>query len=122
MQVKDQIKLRMSQLKFTYEDVAGGLGVSEQTVRHWCSGRNFPGKRHTVALESLLDFKLDFSEGASDDLSPREKVIGEIATSLDNVDLETMQAISKLPKALRQQVSALVRSMAASQVTHGMPH
>jgi transcriptional regulator with XRE-family HTH domain len=94
MLVKDQIRIRMEQLKISVAELASRLGVSNQTVRHWLSGRSFPGKSKTPDLERALSFKLDYSEGASNN-------VPTVESSLQATDVETFLAISRLPPEIK---------------------
>ena len=64
MKVKDQLRMRREQLGVTVHELADRLGVSAQAVRHWESGRSFPGKTKTGAIEEALSFTIDWTEGA----------------------------------------------------------
>jgi transcriptional regulator with XRE-family HTH domain len=104
VEVKDQLRLRMEQLKITVPQVAKAIGVSNQSVRHWLSGRSFPGKRHVPALEKYLSFKIDFSEGA---VSPGPTV----ETALERTDIELFLLISKVPAPMKVPLYRLVEEV-----------
>ena len=84
----------MNQLEMPVSDLAERLGVSHQTVRHWLSGRSFPGKRKAPELERALSFKLDYSEGAGQSSQTVE-------SALNKSDVETFLLISRLPPEVK---------------------
>lgn len=95
MLVKDQLRVRMDQLGIPINELAKRLEVSSQSVRHWLSGRSFPGKAKTVALERALSFKIDFSEGGSSKEMP-------VSERLQHTDIETFLMITKLPPDVKE--------------------
>jgi transcriptional regulator with XRE-family HTH domain len=84
----------MEQLDMPVTQLAKQLQVSNQTVRHWLSGRSFPGKRKTPELERALSFKLDYSEGA-------EPHAETVESSLQASDVETFLLINRLPAEVK---------------------
>jgi transcriptional regulator with XRE-family HTH domain len=88
--VSNQIKVRMDQLKMPVTELAKRCGVSNQSVRHWLNGRSYPGKAKIPDLERALSFKLDFSEGAP--------AAGQtVEATLEQQDISIFIAITKLP-------------------------
>ena len=65
MLVKDQIKLRMQELEVSHAQLARLCQTSDQTIRHWTTGRCYPSKKLVPLLEQALSFKVDFGEGAA---------------------------------------------------------
>lgn len=94
MEVKDQLKIRMDELKITPAELARRMAITAQSVRYWLSGRSFPGKAKTAALESALTFKLNFSSATNEHQTTVED-------SLRQTDIETFLAITKLPPQLK---------------------
>ena len=90
MLVKDQLLIRMEELKMPVSELAKRVGVSSQSVRYWLTGRSFPGKAKCSLVEEALSFKLDFSEGSS-----TQSITVEQTLKQSNVN--TLQAISRLP-------------------------
>ncbi|WP_210546754.1 helix-turn-helix transcriptional regulator [Rhodoferax sp. PAMC 29310] len=95
----------MDHLNMPVSELAKRLGVSGQSVRHWLSGRSFPGKAKCNLIEDALTFKLDFSEGESTQSITVEQ-------SLKETGVKTLLAISKLPP----QVQLLFSNLAAEFV------
>ena len=104
MDIKDQLRIRMEELQIPTSELAKRIGASQQTVRYWLSGRNFPGKARTSILERELSFKLDFNEGDE----PRGETVAE---SLRQVDIETFIDFQRLPPHLKHVISTLTRSI-----------
>jgi transcriptional regulator with XRE-family HTH domain len=93
VKVKDQIRIRMDQMGVEIGELAKRLGVSNQSVRHWLSGRSFPGKAQIPGLEQALSFKLDFSEGANQGPT--------VESEMSRTDVEMLLIISKLPPDIK---------------------
>ena len=107
MLVKDQLRVRMDQLEVCTSDLARKLGVSSQCVQHWLTGRNFPAKAKCNLIETVLSFKLDFSEGSPDKGKTVEK-------SIEIIDSKTILLISKLPPAFKVALYSLLEKFAAA--------
>lgn len=114
MKVGQQIQVRMEQLGVSVAELAKRTGVSGQAVRHWISGRSFPGKRHAPVLEQALSFTLDYSEGAA------QKSGRETATAMmDRHDIELMLMISRLAPELRIALRHLVEASLSTGLRSG---
>jgi transcriptional regulator with XRE-family HTH domain len=94
MLVKDQLRIRMEELGVSVRELSERIEVSDQTVRHWLSGRSFPGKSKAPALERALSFKLDYSEGSM----PADATV---ESTMQKTDVETFLAISRLPPEIK---------------------
>lgn len=105
MLIQDQISARMRQLGVDGAWVAKQLEVSEQTVRHWLSGRNRPGKEHGKELERVLGFKIDYSEGENDRLPEMTEF----------VDRKTIEALAKMTPRVRRLFSQLALALSEAQ-------
>lgn len=105
MKVGQQIQVRMDQLGVSVSELAKRIGVSGQAVRHWISGRSFPGKRHAPALERALSFTLDYTEGRA-----RQSGSETAASMMDRQDIELMLLISRLSPAMRIALRRLVEA------------
>jgi DNA-binding transcriptional regulator YiaG len=104
MKVKDQIKARREQLGMSIDELARRLEVSGQAVRHWESGRSFPGKSKAGALEAALSITLDWTEGS------RPAASGNAMAALVNhADIDLLLLICQLPPQAKQLVGDLVR-------------
>lgn len=104
MKVKDQIKARREQLGMTIDELARRLEVSGQAVRHWESGRSFPGKAKAGALEAALSITLDWTEGA------RPISSGTAMSALVNRDdIDLLLLICQLPTQAKELIADLVR-------------
>ena len=104
MKVKDQIRARRDQLGVSVVDLASRMGVTDQAVRHWESGRSNPGKATARRLEQLLDFQLDWSEGARH--SGDQKTINAL---LDQGDIDLLLVICRLPFDAKNLIGELAR-------------
>jgi transcriptional regulator with XRE-family HTH domain len=104
MKVKDQLRTRRQQLGISVNELAGRMGVSAQAVRYWESGRSFPGKAKTSALEGALSMRIDWTEGARD-AAKRPQV----ASLIDPDDVELLLQIARLPPPAKALVASLVR-------------
>lgn len=63
MKVSHQIRHQRESLNLSVGEVAGRVGVSDQAVRHWESGRSYPSKAKAREIERALEFTIDWSEG-----------------------------------------------------------
>lgn len=104
MKIKDQIRARRDQLGVSVVDLAAKLGVTDQAVRHWESGRSNPSKGTAQQLEQLLDFQLDWSEGARH--SGDQKTINAL---LDQRDIDLLLVICRLPFDAKNLIGELAR-------------
>ena len=92
MQIKDQIRARREQLGISLVEMSAKLGVTDQAARHWESGRSNPSKRLARRLEEILDFQLDWSEGARH--SGDAKTVNAL---IDQRDIDLLLVICRLP-------------------------
>jgi transcriptional regulator with XRE-family HTH domain len=104
MKVKDQLRTRRQQLGISVNELAGRMGVSAQAVRYWESGRSFPGKAKTSALESALSIRIDWTEGAR-----AAAKRPQVASLIDPDDVELLLQIARLPPPAKALVASLVR-------------
>ena len=104
MKVKDQLRMRRQQLGISVSELAKRLDVSAQAVRYWESGRSFPGKAKTAALESALSFNIDWTEGAR----AASKRISASAL-IDPNDVGLLLQIARLPPPAKALIAGLVR-------------
>lgn len=105
MKIKDQIKTRRDQLGVSVQELARRVGVSHQAVRHWESGRSYPGKSRAAQVESALSFRLDWTEGVR---SRSERP--DITALLGQEDIDVMMVIRKLPSSVKLQFAGLAQS------------
>lgn len=108
MLVKDQLKVRMAQLKMPVSELAKRVGVTGQSVRHWVDGRSFPSKAKCNLIEEALSFKLDFSEGKSTQSITVEQ-------TLKQTSVNTLLAIDKLPLDVQLLFARLAEEFVALQ-------
>ena len=104
MQIKDQIRSRREGLGLDMLQLAKRVGVTEQAVRHWESGRSYPGKRKMHDVEQALSFSLDWTEGV--------KPAGEgktAAAMIDQGDVNLLLVICKLPLAAKELLGSLAQ-------------
>jgi transcriptional regulator with XRE-family HTH domain len=107
MLVKDQLKVRMDQLEMPVNELAKRIGVSNQTIRHWLNGRNYPTKKHIPDLEKALSMRLDFSEGVGAHRPTAD-------ATLEKADIEIFLLISRMPPEMKSPLLNLAKAMAAA--------
>lgn len=76
----------------TLPDLAKKVGVTEQAVRHWESGRSYPGKATAKVIEQTLDFRIDWTEGAH---TAGDKA--SAAAMINPSDLDLLLLLCRLP-------------------------
>jgi transcriptional regulator with XRE-family HTH domain len=104
MLIKDQIRSRREALRYTPLDVAKKMGISEQAVRHWESGRSYPSKSKMHDLEKVLSFTIDWTEG--------QRAGGGAPTAasmIDQNDIDLLLVICKLPPKAKDLMGDLAR-------------
>lgn len=104
MQIKDQIRARREALDMDMAQLAMRVGVTEQAVRHWESGRSYPSKHKIRALEQALSFTMDWSEG-SNPISEGTTA----ASMIDQADVDLLLVICQLPAQAKEIFGALAR-------------
>lgn len=105
MKIKDQIRSRRESLGMDMLQLARRVGVTEQAVRHWESGRSYPGKSKMHLLETALSFVLDWTEGL--------KPVGEgktAAAMIDEGDVSLLLVICKLPLRVKTLLGELAQA------------
>ena len=104
MRIKDQIQMRREALGLSMKELADRVGVTEQAVRHWESGRSFPGKSKSRLVEEALTFNLDWAEGTP------QVADGKTAAALvDQSDIELLMLIARLPLRAKNAVAEFAR-------------
>lgn len=104
MKVKDQLRMRRTQLGISVGELAKRLGVSAQAVRHWENGRSFPGKSKTAALETALSFNIDWTEGAR--AGAKRPNVNSL---IDPNDVALLLQIARLPPPAKALIGDLVQ-------------
>lgn len=120
MLIKDQIRLRMEELKVKPPELARRLGVSNQTVRYWISGRNDPRKVQIPAIEKALgpgwriDLRGEYEAPVASSPAPipSQGPVPTTAAHLQRRDVELFIMISNLPPGLKQRIWDLVEYLA----------
>lgn len=107
MKVKEQIRTRREQLGMSVEELSKRIGVSHQAVRHWESGRSFPGKSKAPDVEAALSFRIDWTEGIQSRLDRPAAV-----ELMDADDIDMLIHIRKLPPNIKRIMSALAEAYA----------
>ncbi|WP_157615552.1 helix-turn-helix transcriptional regulator [Rhizobacter sp. Root404] len=102
MRIKDQIRLRRDAAGLSLKGLGDRVGVTEQAVRHWESGRSNPGKATARLLEEALNFSLDWSEGAN------RKIDATALSMVQPGDIELLVKIARLPKGAKKALAELV--------------
>ena len=95
MKIKDQIRSRREQLEMEMGELARRVGVTEQAVRHWESGRSFPGKSKAHLVEDALSITLDWTEGVS------RRETSTAASLINHADIELLVTLCKLPVGVK---------------------
>ncbi|MBU3577514.1 helix-turn-helix transcriptional regulator [Polynucleobacter sp. UK-Kesae-W10] len=103
MKVSEQIQARREQLGISINELAKRLEVSGQAVRHWESGRSFPGKSKTVALESILGMSIDWTEGVRS-----KSAKSPISTLVNQGDIDLLLLICRLPPQAKDLIQQFV--------------
>ncbi|HOW46102.1 MAG TPA: helix-turn-helix transcriptional regulator [Rubrivivax sp.] len=104
MQIKDQIRVRREALGMDMHQLAMRVGVTEQAVRHWESGRSYPSKSKIRLIEEALSFTMDWSEGANPVAEGRTA-----AAMVDPKDVDLLLVICKLPLRAKNLLGDLAR-------------
>lgn len=116
MKIKEQIRSRREALGLSMAELAALVGVTETAVRHWESGRSFPGKSKMRAVENALGFVIDWHEG----IPPQGEKPTAIAM-MDEHDIELMMEISRLPKKFKDAIREMVQAhLAILDNLHGL--
>ncbi len=103
MEVKDQLRLRMEELKMSATQLAKRVDVAPQTVRFWLNGRSYPGKTNLHSVEQALSFKLNFSSTAN--------VSGTVEQMLPKTDMDTFLLIQQMPDQLKASFKKLAQDI-----------
>lgn len=104
MQIKDQIRARREQLGISVGELAKRVGVSGQAIRHWESGRSFPGKSKAPAVESALSLTLDWTEGRRADAAQPQ-----MAALVQQEDMDLLMLLCRLPAPFKALLAELAR-------------
>ncbi len=104
MLIKDQIRARREALGMNMSELATRVGVTEQAVRHWESGRSYPRKPMIPLLEEALSFRMDWHEGMDPDSERRTA-----AAMIDQRDVDLLMVICKLPLRAKKLFGDLAR-------------
>jgi transcriptional regulator with XRE-family HTH domain len=102
--IKDQIRVRREALGMNMAQLAMRVGVSEQAVRHWESGRSYPRKPTIPLLEDALSFVMDWSEGAHPETEGKTA-----AAMIDQRDVDLLMVICQLPLRAKELLGELAR-------------
>jgi transcriptional regulator with XRE-family HTH domain len=97
MKIKDQIKSQRERLNMDTTQLAKRVGVTNQAVLHWESGRSYPKKQRMHDVEQALSFELDWTEGLQ---SKREGTTAVAMLAQEDIDL--LLIICKLPFAAKE--------------------
>jgi transcriptional regulator with XRE-family HTH domain len=104
MQIKDQIRARREQLGVSVNELAKRLGVSSQAIRHWESGRSFPGKSKAPGVEAALSFTLDWTQGKRADATK-----SQMAALLGQGDIDLLMLLCRLPAPFKALLTNLAQ-------------
>lgn len=111
MQIKDQIRARREQLGISVSELAKRVGVSGQAIRHWETGRSFPGKSKAPDVEAALSFTLDWTEGRRADAAQPQ-----MAALVKQEDMDLLMLLCRLPAPFKALLSDLAKLQLASIV------
>lgn len=100
MKVSHQIRHQRESKGMTVSALAAKVGVTEQAVRHWESGRSYPSKGKAREVERALEFAIDWSEG--------QRAAGDgdsSATAMINPrDLDLLLLLCRLPADFKRAI------------------
>lgn len=113
MQIKDQIRARREQLGISVAELAKRVGVSGQAIRHWESGRSFPGKSKAPDVETALSFSLDWTEGRRVDAAQPQ-----MAALIQQGDIDLLMLLCRLPAPFKAVLADLARMQLDAIVGH----
>jgi len=105
MELKDQIRLAREAMALDQKELADLVGVSKQSVIWWETGTHTLRPNRQKQLEEFFGIKLDVTGSASDAQSVTA------ASRIDRQCFSMAKAISDLPKADRELVLMLIRSL-----------
>lgn len=111
MQIKEQIRARREQLGVSVSELARRVGVSAQSVRHWESGRSFPGKSKAPHVESALSFTLDWTEGKRTSAAQPQ-----MAALVAQGDIDLLLLLCRLPTPFKDLMTDMARMHLAAIV------
>lgn len=75
----DRLQLMQRERGYTNRYIATVLGVNENTVSRWVSGKRQPGKLSLYQLAALLEVSIEYIEGLTDDKTPPPSDIGDLS-------------------------------------------
>lgn len=104
MQIKDQIRARREQLGVSVAELAKRVGVSGQAIRHWESGRSFPGKSKAPFVETALSFTLDWTEGRKASAAQPQ-----MAALIEQGDIDLLLLLCRLPAPFKALLTELAQ-------------
>ena len=104
MQIKDQIRARREQLGISVAELAKRVGVSGQAIRHWESGRSFPGKSKAPSVETALSFTLDWTEGRKATAAQPQ-----MAALIEQGDIDLLLLLCRLPAPFKALLTELAQ-------------
>ena len=102
----DNFNFYISQLGYTQKDIAEKLGVTQQAVNTWATGKNVPRMDKAQKLAQILNVKIsDLTESRVQRDSVREIIerrpdLQEVMELLSKCDKEKVDAISKIIRVL----------------------
>jgi transcriptional regulator with XRE-family HTH domain len=105
MQIKDQIRARREQLGISVQELAKRVGVSGQAIRHWESGRSFPGKSKAPSVEAALSFTLDWTEGRKATAAQPQ-----MASLIEQGDIDLLLLLCRLPAPYKALLTGLAQA------------
>ena len=105
MQIKDQIRARREQLGISVQELAKRVGVSGQAIRHWESGRSFPGKSKAPSVETALSFTLDWTEGRKATAAQPQ-----MASLIEQGDIDLLLLLCRLPAPYKALLTGLAQA------------
>lgn len=93
----------------SFGQLALRIGVTEQAVRHWESGRSYPGKSKAKIVEEALGIQLDWTEGEGH--GDRETA----ASMIRHADIELLIKLCQLPMEIKMLFGKLADQYAGAQ-------
>lgn len=81
----DRLQRLQKEKGYTNRYIAAVIGVNENTVSRWVSGKRQPGALSLNQLAATLEVSLDYLMGTTDDPTPPSSEIGELSEEEERI-------------------------------------
>lgn len=99
----DRVKLLQQQMGYSNRHVARLIGISENTVSRWVSGRQQPNEVRMYQLAAVLEVNVGYLMGITNDKTPPPPDVGDLSddekrlvSAARNGNKEEAEAIMRL--------------------------